>query len=127
LIDFGSSFEIWDKNGKHKPFVAIKKFTGNLMFASANICRGATLSRRDDIESLIYIYVYLLNNHELPWSKWQKALAENTISMKQIRSRRSKPEMIDEVYKMLPSKTIKSYYMRVTELFYEDEPDYDAL
>ncbi len=47
--------------------------------------------------------------------------------MKQIRSRRSKPEMIDEVYKMLPSKTIKSYYMRVTELLYEDEPDYDAL
>lgn len=70
LIDFGSSFKIWDKEGKHKKFCTDKKFVGNLMFASVNICKGAALSRRDDIESLIYILAYLLNNHRLPWSRW---------------------------------------------------------
>ena len=54
--------------GKHKPQEFDNKVDENLMFQSINRCRGSNLSRRDDIESLIYIMAYLLNDHKLPWS-----------------------------------------------------------
>lgn len=38
LIDFGSSFKIYDAEGKHKTNSNDRKFAGNLMFASMNIC-----------------------------------------------------------------------------------------
>jgi hypothetical protein len=45
----------------------IKKFSGNFLFASLNSCRGNNKSRRDDVESAIYIMIYLLNYNYLPW------------------------------------------------------------
>lgn len=38
------------------------------MFASLNSCRGYSKSRRDDIESALYILCYLLHDQSLPWS-----------------------------------------------------------
>ena len=37
------------------------------MFASLNSCRGNNKSRRDDMESVMYIMIYLLNDNYLPW------------------------------------------------------------
>ena len=38
------------------------------MFASENSCWGDSKSRRDDIESIIYLMIYLINGNVLPWS-----------------------------------------------------------
>jgi len=38
------------------------------MFASLNSCRGYNKSRRDDIESALYLLSYLLNHCQLPWT-----------------------------------------------------------
>ena len=45
----------------------MRKFSGNFLFASLNSCRGNNKSRRDDIESTIYIMIYLYNGNYLPW------------------------------------------------------------
>jgi hypothetical protein len=71
LIDFGSSFSYLNDKGEHKKDKKEARYPGNLLFCSMNICRGANLSRRDDIESIIYLLIYLLskkNQKALPWS-----------------------------------------------------------
>lgn len=62
LIDFGLSSSYLDDDGAHVAKTYLAKFSGNFLFASLNSCRGYNKSRRDDIESLIYLLVYLLNN-----------------------------------------------------------------
>jgi len=63
LIDFGLS----------SPYLLRKRqvktnfFRGNLLFASHSQCLLNELCPYDDIESLLYIIVYLLSNYSLPW------------------------------------------------------------
>ena len=66
LIDFGVSKRYRNDNGSHIPFKTGLHFVGNLVFASANSHVGHELSRRDDMESLLYVLVYLATGW-LPW------------------------------------------------------------
>ena len=45
----------------------MKYFTGNVFFASENAMHFNTLSRKDDLESLIYLVAYIVNDMSLPW------------------------------------------------------------
>lgn len=72
LIDFGLAQKFVTAEGKHVEQQNLKTFSGNILFASLNSCRGYNKSRRDDIESLIYIVIYHLNNKYLPWSELLK-------------------------------------------------------
>ena len=49
----------------------LKYFSGNYMFGSLNSCRGNNKSRRDDIESLFYLIIYLFNGNYLPWKDFK--------------------------------------------------------
>ena len=62
LIDFGLSQRFIDNEGNHIKKDYMYKFSGNFLFASLNSCRGYNKSRRDDIESIFYILIFLLNN-----------------------------------------------------------------
>ena len=62
LIDFGLTQSLVDENGKHIQKCYMKNFSGNFMFSSLNSCRGFNKSRRDDIESIFYILIFMLNN-----------------------------------------------------------------
>jgi hypothetical protein len=72
LIDFGLSMPYVTKTKEgtleHAKPTFIEEFTGNFMFNSMNSCRGFNKSRRDDIESALYLIIFLLNNNSLPWS-----------------------------------------------------------
>ena len=68
LIDFGLSKRWRNEDGQHIKFEHIDRFSGNVKFASLNSCKGFRLSRRDDIMSLMYMMIYLLNNCKLPWN-----------------------------------------------------------
>ncbi len=68
LIDYGLVETFLTEQGTHKLKCFMKKFSGNFLFASLNSCRGFNKSRRDDIESLFYLLIYLLNDSKLPWS-----------------------------------------------------------
>jgi hypothetical protein len=97
------------------------------MFASLPVCRGNLLSPRDDIESLLYILVFLETNHELPWKRFQKAYGNCTISLKELRGLRSTESISDEVVPLFPTEKLKVYYKDLLKLKFEDTPDYKRL
>jgi len=70
LIDFGISSVYLDEEGNHIEKVLHNTFTGNFLFASLNSCCRIVQSRRDDIQSLFYMMIYLLNDNRLPWSNF---------------------------------------------------------
>jgi len=61
LIDFGSTYQYCNELGVHKSKKVLNKYPGNLLFASMNICRGVNPCPNDDIESIIYVLIFLLN------------------------------------------------------------------
>lgn len=67
LIDFGLSHRFRDPtSGVHIPYSSNKNFIGTARYSSANTHRGLEQSRRDDMQSLGYIFVYFLTG-KLPW------------------------------------------------------------
>lgn len=65
LIDFGLSRK-YMKDGQHVPCESDNPFQGNYYWASGNVLRGLTSSRRDDLESLLYVLLYFCRG-DLPW------------------------------------------------------------
>ncbi|KAK8878612.1 hypothetical protein M9Y10_005392 [Tritrichomonas musculus] len=67
LIDLSLAKRYINKqNGEHLPFSDKHNIQGSLVFSSINAQRGLKISRRDDLESLGYLLVYLLTG-SLPW------------------------------------------------------------
>lgn len=72
LIDFGLSTRYACKDGKHREEQRGKSFIGTARYASARTHEGFSQSRRDDIEQLVYVLIYLYRGR-LPWSGLQIA------------------------------------------------------
>mmetsp|Transcript_10644 Transcript_10644/g.20611 ORF Transcript_10644/g.20611 Transcript_10644/m.20611 type:complete len:375 (+) Transcript_10644:3421-4545(+) len=66
-VDFGLSKKYRDpKSHQHIPYKENKSLTGTARFASINSHMGLELSRRDDLESVSYVMIYMATG-ELPW------------------------------------------------------------
>ena len=100
IIDFGSSFCYLTKDGNHKADRFDYRYTGNFLYSSMHICRGSCPSRRDDIESILYIIVNSVVESRLPWSHFGKFYNEQNLP--KLRYARSTPEAIEEVCELLP-------------------------
>jgi serine/threonine protein kinase len=114
LIDFGFCKSYLDENQCHLPMESDRNMVGTPNFASINAHDGLSVSRRDDIESAIYVLYYLF----LPLNKWnelfKKNLSNNEIKMVKIdvcKSDDTPSQLVD----------ILKYCSR---LKYEDEPNY---
>ena len=85
LVDFGLSASYILPTSVHIPFCTKKEFIGNAMFASRNAHSKVTLSRRDDLESWIYVVIYLLTG-SLPWvnNQTEKMTASEILLRKNI-------------------------------------------
>ena len=74
LVDFGFATSYLDaQTGKHVSPAIENYFRGNLLFASKYHLHFARTSRRDDIISLYYLVIFLLNLGDLPGFDWNKA------------------------------------------------------
>jgi serine/threonine protein kinase len=102
LIDFGLSCSYWEnhKEQKHyKPGSGLN-FVGTLRYASLNSHQGIRQSRRDDLESMIYILIYFLKGN-LPWQDVKaKNKEERYKAIFQIKSKVT----IDSLCKDIPSE-----------------------
>lgn len=84
ICDFGLSGKFLDSNGNHILFQTGLKPIGTARYASMRVHRGYERSRRDDMEALSYVLLYLLLGR-LPWQglklkdrthKWKVILAK---------------------------------------------------
>ncbi|CAD8085280.1 unnamed protein product [Paramecium primaurelia] len=66
LIDFGLSKFYKDNQGNHIPMIEKKGIIGTARYASIGAHLGREQSRKDDLESLAYVLIYL-NKGKLPW------------------------------------------------------------
>lgn len=127
LIDFGLSSKFVDENGKHNEKTYLRHFSGNFLFASLNSCRGFNKSRRDDVESIFYILIYMLNEQNLPWcdllvkdkegpQRDLKFLLRDRLDLKYTR----------QLFAMVPSE-LTDCVKHVLSLDFNQAPDYATL
>lgn len=74
LIDFGLSKQYTNEKGEHIPFKKGKSLIGSVNFSSVHVQQGFEASRRDDVESLLYILIFLLKENAIPWNRDSAAL-----------------------------------------------------
>lgn len=67
MIDFGLSSKYIGSEGKHRDIATGKYFLGTSRFASLRTHQGYSQSRRDDLEQMVYIMIYMYRGR-LPWS-----------------------------------------------------------
>ena len=61
LIDFGLASRYKDDKGDHIPLTRVDSFKGNFIFASRHGFNNIAYSRRDDMNSLAYLLLYILD------------------------------------------------------------------
>lgn len=123
LLDFGLSKQFRNPiTKKHIPFFQNNKLIGNARYSSINALDGCSQSRRDDLESLGYLLIYLLQGR-LPWQGYiSRSKEDKYYKIKQIK----KSTTPEELCEGLPPQ-FEEYIKYTRSLVYEQDPDYDYL
>eukprot|EP01006_Ploeotia_vitrea_P016995 TRINITY_DN47960_c0_g1_i1.p2 TRINITY_DN47960_c0_g1~~TRINITY_DN47960_c0_g1_i1.p2 ORF type:complete len:313 (-),score=20.31 TRINITY_DN47960_c0_g1_i1:1590-2528(-) len=119
IIDYGLAKKYRDpKTGKHINYREGKSLVGTARYCSINTHLGIEQGRRDDMESLGYIFMYFLRG-SLPW----QGLGRTT----QYKIREKKmATSVETLCKNYPSE-FAVYLNYVRSLRFEDRPDYRYL
>ena len=123
LIDFGLSKKYQStKTGKHILISELKKFTGSILFSSINSLKLLEQSRRDDLESIGYMLIYLMKGN-LPWQRIKvDNKKESYLKVAQIK----KYYTPEKLCRDLPKEMVQ-YMKYVKNLKFEEEPNYTYL
>jgi casein kinase 1 len=123
VIDFGLSKRYKDsRSNAHIAYRDGKSLTGTARYASLNTSLGIEQSRRDDIECLLNVFVYLLKG-SLPW----QGLPGNTKNEKYRNIMEKKMNTSPEILcSGLPAEFI-TFLNYTRALRFEDRPDYNYL
>ena len=123
LIDFGNARKYRSsRTGKHITNDKKNKIFGSALFLSINAFKGYEQSRKDDLESLGYMYIYLASGY-LPWNNIKyKNPEEMLYKTSQLKQKTS----IEELCKDMP-KEMLIYMKYVRELKFNQKPDYTFL
>lgn len=101
------------------------RYTGNLLFQSMSVAQGFNNARKDDIESILYIMLYLLNDFKLPWTQYQEQLSNRQMTVQQIRDLRSDKQTVNAIKESLPAE-FQQYYMQLIEMPFDEVPSYQG-
>ena len=122
LIDFGLSKKYLKRDGSHIPFNEDKGgLTGTPRYASLASHLGVEQGRKDDLESLMYILIFLKNGR-LPWQGTRGEKAERYGQIMKMKKRISD----DELAAGWPPK-FKRFCFMIRNMTFEQQPDYDVL
>ena len=126
LIDFGITSEYYDfEKSIHKPLECDVPFKGTFRFSSQNHhCRNISQSRRDDLESLIYMCIFCLTNH-LPWT-CDGTLCPTKQEMFEKSKKIKSTASIDNICHNVPNE-FKIALNYAKKLQYDEMPDYKYL
>ena len=123
ILDFGLAKKYRSsKTLKQNPMVKHSRLTGTARYASVNALKGLEQSRRDDLESLGYVFAYLIRG-SLPW----QGMTAKTKEEKYAKILNKKINIaIDILLKNEPQELI-DYIRYCKNLKYEEEPNYSYL
>mmetsp|Transcript_38949 Transcript_38949/g.37281 ORF Transcript_38949/g.37281 Transcript_38949/m.37281 type:complete len:174 (-) Transcript_38949:32-553(-) len=80
LVDYGLSESYLTYKKIHRKKDKTSSFKGNLLFGSPNMFKKKVLSRRDDLISLVYMMLFLLDG-KLPWSSLPQKVEGNNLKI----------------------------------------------
>ncbi|KAJ6243216.1 tau-tubulin kinase 1 [Anaeramoeba flamelloides] len=116
IFDFGLCHKYLDSDGKVKPAREKAGFRGTARYASINSHEGMELGRRDDLLSLFYMIIEMLNG-ELPWHR-----IKNQEKIYHSKKNNTNKEMCKD----LPEE-FTLFFEHINGLKFEDEPNYKYL
>ena len=123
LIDFGNAKKFrTSRTGKHIKHMKSQLIFSSLLFLSMNVFKSIEQTRKDELESLGLVIIYLFNG-SLPWSD----VKFNTIyeGLKKVYAIRKKVS-IENICGNMP-KEMNIYMNYVNNLKYEQCPNYEYL
>lgn len=123
LIDYGLAMRWCDpQTGKHIPFARDRGAVGTARYSSVGNQLGNEQSRRDDMESLGYVLIFMLKG-DLPWS----GISATTKQLKAVKVAERKVQTALEVLcEGLPPE-FSTYLKYCKGLEFEQKPDYRYL
>ena len=123
IVDFGLSKRFVDiKTELHIAYKDNESLTGTANYSSINTHLGIIQSRRDDMESLGYLFIYFLKGN-LPWNGFN---GKNKIDQYEMIKQKKILTTADDLCKGCP-KEFKEYICYCRKLKFEERPDYDYL
>lgn len=123
LIDFGLAAFYKRESGKHIKLKNGLKPCGTVRYASINCHHGTTLARRDDLEALGHVLIYMVRPG-LPWQRKPRNKGDKKVD-KWVRILNGKlnTELVD-LCKELP-KEFATYMSYCRGLEFAEQPDYN--
>lgn len=123
IIDFGLAKRYRDsKTHAHIPYREGKSLTGTARYVSISTHLGVEQSRRDDLESLGYVFLYFVKG-QLPW-QGLKAMSKRDKYEKIMEKKMTTP--VQQLCKHLPFE-FSTYINYCRALRFADRPDYTYL
>lgn len=120
IIDFGLA-KRYIENGRHIKYATGKSLTGTCRYMSINCHKGIQQSRRDDLESIGYIFIYFLHG-SLPWSGINASSKERNKLVCE-KKEEIPPEKLAEGHPI----EFAQYLRIVRGLKFDQNPNYDSL
>jgi len=115
LIDFGLAKQYMSIGGEHILYRSDKNLIGTVRYASVNSHDNKELSRRDDIESIGYLILYLIMR-KLPWQGITHA--SDSIRLDMIRHKKQNISLQN-----IPD-SMKTYFNYIGNVSFAEEPNY---
>jgi len=123
VIDFGLAKRFVDpRSGAHIPFRNNKSLTGTARYVSLNTHLGLEQSRRDDLESLGYVFVYFVKG-QLPWQGLRATSKKDKYEMIMEKKHST---TLEALCKHLPLEFLV-YLQYCRGLHFTDKPDYQYI